>query len=1254
MAHGLLREFMTEKESEQWAVGSGQQEKEFPKEIRSTQVDQLPAIHRPLPTGPRSLPTAHCPPPTNYIELHARSAFSFLEGASVPEELIAAGKALEMPAMALLDRDGVYGSPRFHLAAQKIGIKAHIGAEINVQSPKGSPKSKVQSPKSKKQESSKFDPMFQAPIAGQTLDIGHWTLDKQKETFSLPLLVRNHAGYQNLCRLITLMKLRVPKHAKPGECAVTPDELAEYAEGLVCLTGADDGPLGKALNRGDTENTAEAQRRAEWLVDVFGKGNVYAELQRHFNREEEARNQAVLEIARKYHLPLLATNGVCHATRAQREVTDVFTCIRNHVRLETAGRLLATNSERYLKSARAMSQLFADLPEAIHNTVTLSSRLQFTLKDLGYEFPKYPVPQGETMTSFLRARTDEGARRRYNGQFGKPSFEKAREQIEHELRLIEKLKLEGYFLIVWDIVEFCKREGILIQGRGSAANSAVCYSLGITAVDPVGMELLFERFLSEERGEWPDIDLDLPSGDQRERAIQYVYERYGKLGAAMTANVITYRGRSAAREVGKVLDFDDETLGRLAGLVHTWEWKDPKDSTARQFRDAGLDIRNPRIKKFFELYERVQDLPRHLGQHSGGMVICQGQLNSVVPLEPAAMPGRVVVQWDKEDCADLGLIKVDLLGLGMMAVLKDSIELIRDAYQEEVDLAHLPQDDPQVYGALQKADTIGLFQVESRAQMSCLPRLRPEKFYDIVVQVAIIRPGPIVGNMVHPYLKRRQGREAVTYAHPLLEPVLRRTLGVPLFQEQLLKIAMICADFSGGEAEELRRAFGFKRSEARMKEIEVKLRRGMASKGLTQKSQEEIVQAITSFALYGFPESHAASFALIAYASAYLKCHYLAAFTAAILNNQPMGFYQPFTLVKDAQRHGLTVRPVDVTRSDWLCTIEEESPKSNVQRPKSKTNDRRKARQIVAPGVSAGIAADNFLEALEEGDRDLRGSRFSLRLGLRYVKGLSETSGKIIVSERVKRAFLSIDDLQNRVPELRKDEMRKLAAVGALNFIKASPTSNVQSPKSTAESPRSNDQRPKSKTKMAERTLDVGHWTLDKAVTRRDALWQVERVTRSAGELYEQLHEADGNSPLAPMTRPERMDADFRGTGLTIGRHPVAYHRAELDKLGACRAVDMQQLRDGSLISVAGWVIVRQRPGTAKGFVFLTLEDETGVANVIITPQLFDKYRLVLVDHPFLLITGKLQNQDKVFSVKAKSVRALSFKVAAAPSHDFH
>jgi error-prone DNA polymerase len=1080
----------------------------------------------------------------SYIELHARSAFSFLEGACVPEELVHASQAFGAPAMALLDRDGLYGAPRFHMAAKKCGIKAHIGAEV-------------------------------------TVDFGD---AHHLQRVSVPVLVQTRAGYQNLCRLITLIKLRVPKHTP---CAATPDELAAHAQGLICLTGDDAGPVAQTLYSGETCRTNKYSNplaRAEWLVDVFGKGNVYAELQRHFNRAEEARNHAMLEIARQLKLPLLATNGVCYATRVQRQIADVFTCLRNHERLETAGRLLAMNSERFVKSPQEMNQLFADLPEAIANTVELSSRLEFTLKDLGYEFPKYPVSPDETMASVLRHHTEAGARQRYTGSNGAPTYEQARPQIERELTLIEHLKLEGYFLIVWDIVQFCKREKIMVQGRGSAANSAVCYSLGITAVDPIKMELLFERFLSAERGEWPDIDLDLPSGEQRERAIQYVYGRYGKRGAAMTANCISYRGRSAAREVGKVLGFDNETLGRLSGLVHTWEWKDPKDTNERQFKDAGLDLHDPRIRKFFQLYEAVQDLPRHLGQHSGGIVICQGELDSIVPLEPAAMPDRVIVQWDKEDCADLGLIKVDLLGLGMMAVLEDSIQLIRASSKENVDLADLPPDDPQVYEALQKADTIGWFQVESRAQMSFLPRMRPKTFYDIIVEVAIIRPGPIVGDMVHPYLKRRKGLEPVTYAHPDLEPVLKRTLGVPLFQEQLLRMAMVCARFSGGEAEELRRAFGFKRSEARMREIVVKLRRGMDLNGINSQAQDEIVQSIASFALYGFPESHAASFALLAYASGYLKRHYLAAFTAASLNNQPMGFYQPFTLIKDAQRHGLKVKSIDITCSDWLCTL--------------------------------------------EADGDEAGRQFALRLGLKYVKGLSENSGQAIVRERAKFPFARIGDLSERVPELRKHELRKLAAVGALNFIESSEEIDAKD------------------SRVIENKTPA-------PVHRRDALWQVERAARAAGALYESLHEPDGNSPLLAMTLPERVNADLHGTGLTIGRHPVAIYRHKLETLGALRAGDIQRQRNGSLVRVAGWVITRQRPGTAKGFVFLTLEDETGVANIIIAPPLFDKYRLA-VGSPFLLIEGTLQNQDNVVSVKATYIQSLRSDLSVPLSHDFH
>ena len=836
-----------------------------------------------------------------YIELHTRSAFSFLEGASVPEELAEVCHSHAMPAMALLDRDGVYGAARFHLAMKKLGRQAHIGAEI-------------------------------------TSLLPHVTLADNLVLPRVSLLCASREGYQNLCRLVTRMKLRAPKYpaALPrqtkhaadedfvahSQAVASADDLAEFSSGLICMTGGEEGPLSHALAQGGME---EGRRTLEQLVAIYGRDNVYVELQRHYNRAQESRNQAAIELARSLKLPLLATQGAQYAKPEARQILDVFTCIRHHRHLDTAGRLLSRNSERHIKTPQEMLRLFADLPEATANTLELSSRLEFTLNDLGYKFPSYPVPEGETMSAFLRARTMEGARGRYQRPGQSELWQRARRQIERELTLIERLELEGYFLIVWDIVRFCREQGILVQGRGSAANSAVCYSLGITAVDPVGMELLFERFLSEERGEWPDIDLDLPSGDQRERVIQYVYERYGKLGAAMTANVITYRGRSAAREVGKVLGFDEETLDRLAGLVSSWEYKDPGDTLARQFRDAGFDLQHPRIRKFFELCLAVQDLPRHLGQHSGGMVICQGQLDSIVPLEPATMPGRVVVQWDKEDCADMGIIKVDLLGLGMMAALKDCITLIHDHYKEDVDLAMLPADDPVVYSALQKADTVGMFQIESRAQMSCLPRLHPMRFYDIVVQVAIIRPGPIVGKMVNPFLMRRQGRQPVVYPHPSLEPVLERTLGVPLFQEQLLRMAMIAAGFTGGQAEELRRAMGFKRSELRMRDIEVKLRAGMERNGISREAQEEIILSITSFALYGFPESHAASFALIAYASAYLKCHYLAAFTAALLNNQPMGFYSPATIVKDAQRHGLRVKPVDITQSEWLCTLEEES-----------------------------------------------------------------------------------------------------------------------------------------------------------------------------------------------------------------------------------------------------------------------------------------------------------------------------------------
>jgi error-prone DNA polymerase len=865
---------------------------------------------------------------------------------------------------------------------------------------------------------------------------------------------------------------------------------------------------------------------------------------------------------------VIAANGVRYATDKDRELLDVFTSIRHRTTLDHAGRLLTANTARALRTARDMTAIFRDIPEAIANTSIVSERLEFTLNDLGYEFPHYPLPGGETMDSFLEKRVEEGVRKRYGSPAKRHLLDKARAQVRHELALIAKLGFAGYFLIVWDIIRYCQWNGFLVQGRGSAANSAVCYALEITAVDPVGMELLFERFLNENRGEWPDIDLDLPSGDHREQVIQYIYERYGALGAAMTANVISYRSRSAAREVGKALGFEEEQITRLSSLVGHWEWRGANDTMARHFAQAGFDIRHPRIAHYLDLCMRMQDLPRHLGQHSGGMVICAGMLNRVVPIERASMPGRTVIQWDKEDCADLGLIKVDLLGLGMMAVLKDSIELIPRHYGKHVDLAELPEDE-QVYATLRKADTVGMFQVESRAQMASIPHNAPTRFYDIVVQVAIIRPGPIVGKMMHPYMRRRQGKEEVSYPHPSLEPVLKRTLGVPLFQEQLLRMAMVVANFTGAEAEELRRAVGMRRSMQRMKDLEGRLRAGMARNGLSHEVQDNIVQSVSSFAMYGFPESHAASFALIAYASAYLKVHYLAAFTCGLLNNQPMGFYAPAVLIKDAQRHGLRVRPIDVQRSEGLCTLESEPDGS-----------------------------------------------LSLRLGLNYAKGLRKSPAEALLVARIHDGpFQSVDDMAQRVPSFNRKELVALARIGALNSLG-----------------------------------EVEH--------RRDALWQVEQAGRPVGPLLRGAASAhtstDAPMPLRKMTTDERLSADYAGTGLTTGPHPIAYHRAVLRQQGMVTADDLTRLANHQYVRVAGCVIARQRPGTAKGFVFLSLEDETGIANVILTPDMFEQNRVVVTRSRFMCVEGPLQHQDGVIHVKAQRVTNIDMTDIEFRAHNFH
>ncbi|MBA3831833.1 MAG: error-prone DNA polymerase [Chthoniobacterales bacterium] len=1068
---------------------------------------------------------------SSYVELHACSAFSFLRGASFPEQLAERAAELELPAVALLDRNGVYGAQRFSVACREQGVR---------------------------------------PITGSSLTMEDGAI--------VPVLVENRTGYKNLCGLLTQAHLRSEK----GSCAIRWEELSEFSEGLIALLGsacvsrAGDGvppsrtllkphahPAIARLKKSSSRwNTATSTRdvcatlsladHAQHLLDVFGRERVYVELQRHLVRGEERINRQLSDLAQHHRLPLLATNGVQHATSCGHEALDVFTCIREHTHLDAAGTRLTNNAERHLKSAAEMQQLFRDRPEAIANTIHLAERLQFSLENIGYDFPDFPVPDGQNMNSFLRTIVLFGAQQRYAS-----ISKKVKQQLEFELALITRLGFSGYFLIVWDIVNFCREHDIMVQGRGSAANSAVCYCLGITPVDPVSNNLVFERFLSEGRKGWPDIDLDLPSGDRREKVIQEVYRRYGKHGAAMTANVITYRGRSAAREIGKALNFAPNILDRFSHLFANGDFPHTLELEA-QIEQSGLPRAHSRMPAFVRLYRAIYGLPRHLGQHSGGMIICQDKLSSFVPLENASMPGRVVAQWDKDDCEDLGIVKVDLLGLGMMSVMQDTFTLCRERGRP-LDLAHIPKDDAATFAMMQQADTIGVFQIESRAQMATLPRMKPACFYDVVIEVAIIRPGPIQGDMVHPYLARRAGREPVTYFDERLEPILGRTLGVPLFQEQMLKIAMIMADFSGAEAEELRRALSFHRSVERMEKVSVKLRAGMEKKGVAPEVILKIIQAISSFALYGFPESHAISFAILAYGSAYLKVHRAAEFYASLLNNQPMGFYAPATLVKDARRHGIRMRPVCAATSEWRCRVESDE---------------------------------------------------TVRLGFCVVNGLRQEHAEGIVRQR---PFASLADLKERTG-LTKGELRTLAEIGAFNCF--------------AEHRR------------------AAMWRVEEPVPA--ALWaDVARVSSPVS-----LSDAGQRPALQPMTLPERVQADYEGMNLTTGPHPMKLLRAQLPNVW--RASDLGQARHGATVQIAGNVICRQRPGTAKGFVFVSLEDETGVSNAIVTPDLFERLRLIITEEPFLLIEGEVQNSDNVVLIKACKIRPLAHeRLAGSESHDF-
>jgi error-prone DNA polymerase len=1064
-----------------------------------------------------------------YCELHTRSAFSFLSSGSQPQRLIDRAAEVGLGTIALLDRDTVAGAVRFHFEAKECGIKPIIGSEI-------------------------------------TMDDGSL----------LPLVPLNVEGYRNLSKLITTIKLR----NKKGEHFATREDIEQHSAGLMCFTGGADGFLHRSIKHGS------GQMNLAWLNYVF-ENRLYVELQRHHLRHEENINQQLLGLAHKLRLPFFASNGAYYADETDRELFDVFTCIKNHTNIYDAGKLLSENNERYLKSGREMSLLFADLPEAVEVTQEIADRVDFSMEELSYIFPDYPLKTGETMDKVLRQKAIERSHERYRDKAW-PIRSQVLNRLEKEFRIIEMKKLAGYFLIVTDISDFCKEQKILSQGRGSAANSVVCYALGITAVDPIQHNLLFERFLSEKYEQYPDIDIDLPSGDDREAVIQSVYEKYGARGSAMTANVICYRGKSAVREVGKTFGFGTEVLDRLSRLNSHYETFKGKELD-RRLKEEGFDTaENFRLQKFSELYQRILDFPRHLGQHSGGMVVSWERLDGMVPIEPASMEKRTIIQWDKDDCEALKIVKIDLLGLGMMAVLRDTITLIKEHHNVDMSIYKVPHDDDKVYEALQKGDTVGMFQVESRAQIAFLPKSKPANFYDIVVQVAIIRPGPVVGNMLHSYIKRRQGIEPVTYPHESLIPILKRTMGVPLFQEQLLKMAMDIAGFSGGEAEELRRAMGFKRPDRKMEKIAQNLRDGMAKRGIPPDVQEQIVEYTKAFANYGFPESHAFSFALLAYASAYYIVHYRACFMAAMFNNYPLGFYNAATLVKDAQRHGLHFKPFDINRSDYDFTVVEEDGEKKV------------------------------------------------RVGLRFVRGLREEIGKRIVSERrlpasdgsdtqagslrSDKPYTSIADLIDRVPEINKREIRALSLAGALNF--------------------------------------------DNTVHRREALWQSELAIQPEGTLFEcgvqseecgmeDKNDSAFRTPHSAFSRMEGLqliETDLKKTGISIGKHPIAFVREELRSRGILSSSEIQNLKRNEVVSVAGAVIIRQRPMTAKNVVFITLEDETGFSNFVVMPDKFEEYRAVINQNDFLIIRGIFEERGMLKALHFTPIQDITAKVE---SHNF-
>ncbi|MBK9036820.1 MAG: error-prone DNA polymerase [Myxococcales bacterium] len=1105
-----------------------------------------------------------------------KTSFSFLEGASQPDELIEEAHRLGLTALGVADRDGVYGMVRAHVKARELGVQLVPGATLTIAAPgtvltpspvgaarpaglhataedDGGDAAMSLARRGRTRRAPRKRPA-PTPTSGELYEAAAPAAPGAPTT--IVVHAADHDGWRNLTRLITAGRRRAPK----GTALLSWAELAAHARGLIALWGGD----GSLITSGDDGAWQASAGAIGGLRDAFGD-RLYALVTRHRRADEVPRE--VRQRARAAHLglPIVAGAEVLYHTRARRPLQDVLACIRAGVTLATAGRVLRGNDLHDLKGPHAFARLWADEPAAVARTLEIAGRCHFDLGQIRYRYPLEKLPGGATTSDHLRALTWAGARGRYGGEV--PAA--VERQLTAELALIDELDYGGYFLTMYEIVQFCRRSDILCQGRGSAANSAVCFCLGITAVDPVRMGLLFERFLSRERAEPPDIDLDIEH-ERREEVIQHVYRAYGRDHAAMVCNIIRYRPKSAVRDVGKVLGLPETALDRAAKLLSSWG--DVEPAALRHALD-GADATAPTaIAHLARLATEILEFPRHLSIHPGGFVLGHEPVHDLVPIENATMPGRTVIQWDKDDLESLGLFKVDLLALGALHQLHRCFDLIRAHRGVELSMAAIPADDVDTYDMICAGDTVGVFQIESRAQMAMLPRLKPRTFYDLVIEVSIVRPGPITGGMVHPYLRRRHGLEEVVYPHACLEPVLAKTLGVPLFQEQVMRLAVVAADYTPGEADQLRRDMAAWRRSGRIEQHRERLISRMQAKGIAVEFAERVFEQIRGFGEYGFPESHAASFALIAYATSYLRRHYLAEFTAGLLNAQPMGFYSPATIVGDAQRHGLVVRPIDVTVSAWDCTLE--------------------------PSAA--------------GDAPGSGTDWAVRMGLRFVTGLTLGDGERIAREARAQPFGALPEFVRR---LRLDDRAyaALAEAGALAALTGA------------------------------------------RGDRRDALWQVRGWARRQDDDLT-LAAAEPDVQFARLSQLETIAWDYRASDHSTRGHPLAPLRAHLRRRRWLDARTVAAGKDGARVDHVGLVICRQRPYTAAGVTFMTLEDETGFVNLVVWSQVFEQHALIVKTAHLLGVSGRLQVQEGVVHLIAETLwlPELPAPVATAPSRDFH